>query len=103
MEALRAGDADAAYAFAAPGIKTRFPTSAAFLAMLKADYQPVLSSRRLSFGPVIPHGRQVVQVVTLYSAVGIATRALYVMEPQGDGSWQIAGCRLVAPDGEEDA
>ncbi len=94
--ALVAGDAPAAYAFAAPGIRARFPTPAAFMAMVRESYAALVDARyaELLDGAVI--GGDVIQPLRLIMPDGTVFVALYTMQRQRDGAWRIAGC-LIAP------
>lgn len=94
--ALVDGNAAAAYAFAAPGIRARFPTPAAFMAMVRESYTALVDARyaELLDGAVI--GGDVIQPLRLVMPDGTVFVALYTMQRQRDGAWRIAGC-LVAP------
>lgn len=95
-EALVAGDGATAYAFAAPGIRTRFPTAASFMAMVRDSYAALIGARHTELldGAVI--GGDVIQPLRLVMPDGAVLVALYTMERQADGAWRIAGC-LIAP------
>lgn len=93
-DAIVAGDARRAYAYAAPGIRARFGDPATFLAMIRASYAQLADARdaRLLDGAVI-EGRviQPLQLVMPDNAVWVA---LYTMERQRNGHWRISGCVL---------
>lgn len=94
--ALLADDGPAAYAFAAPGIRERFPTPAAFMAMVRNGYAALIEARQAELldGAVI--GGDVIQPLRLTMPAGQVLIALYTMQRQRDGAWRIAGC-LIAP------
>jgi len=94
-EALLAGDAEAAYAFAAPGIRATYPSATAFMAMVRRGYAALVDARyaELLDGAVI--GGEPIQPLRLVMPDGTVLVALYTMQRVGSG-WRIAGC-LVAP------
>lgn len=95
-EALVAGNAEAAYAFAAPGIRAQHPTAASFMAMVRKGYAALVDARQADLldGAVI--GGDVIQPLRLGMPDGTVLVALYTMQKQRDGAWRIAGC-LIAP------
>jgi hypothetical protein len=100
IEAFRADDGPAAYAFAAPVIRQIFPNPDVFMNMVRQGYQPVYRPQSFSFGEAgfSASGRPI-QRVTVVGPDGMTYEAIYTMERQPDGSWQISGCALVrAPD-----
>ena len=100
LEALRRDDADGAFAFASPGIRTQFGTAKNFLAMVRASYQPVYRPRSVVFEDITPVEGIPTQQVLLLGPNGEPVRALYLMEKQPDGTWKINGCYLVPIEGE---
>lgn len=100
IEAFRADDGARAYGFAAPMIKQIFPNPDVFMNMVRKGYQPVYRPQSFSFGAAgfSASGRPI-QKVTVVGPDGITYEAIYTMEQQPDGSWQINGCAIVrAPD-----
>jgi hypothetical protein len=95
-DALVAGDAAAAYAFAAPGIRARHPTPASFMAMVREGYSALIDARDAALldGAVI--GGDVIQPLRLVMPDGTVLVALYTMQRQPQGDWRIAAC-LIAP------
>ncbi len=100
LDALRRDDADGAFAFASPGIRTQFGTAKNFLAMVRASYQPVYRPRSVVFEDLTSVEGIPTQQVLLLSPDGEPVRALYLMEKQPDGIWKINGCYLVPIKGE---
>lgn len=94
-EAMLAGDAAAAHAHAAPGIRAMYPTPSTFMAMVQRAYAPLLDARsaELLDGAVI--GGDVVQPLRLTMPDGTVLVALYTMHRMREG-WRIAGC-VIAP------
>ena len=96
LDAFRRDDAPGAYAEAAPGIRTLFPTPEIFMNMVRRGYPPVFRPRSAEFTGLVMEDGQVVQQVEVVGPDGLPHLALYTMERMPDGSWRIAGCALVA-------
>jgi ClpP class serine protease len=95
LDAFRAGDAAAAYAYAAPSIKRMFPTPERFIGMVRRGYAPVYEAN----SPVFLRARDLgegryAQEVGLVDGEGQSWTALYTLARQDDGSWRITGCYL---------
>jgi hypothetical protein len=99
MEAFKRDDAEAAYAFAAPSIKSLFPTPEVFIRMVQRGYWPVYRPREVTFVEASFVGTRTIQQVRIVGENGQTVVAAYIMERQEDGSWRIAGCYL-KPTGE---
>jgi hypothetical protein len=100
IDAFRAEDGPRAYGYAAPMIKQAFPNPDIFMNMVRNGYQPVYRPQSFTFGEAgfSASGRPI-QTVTVVGPDGITYEAIYTMERQPDGSWQISGCAIVrAPD-----
>ncbi|MCA3555111.1 DUF4864 domain-containing protein [Aestuariivirga sp.] len=100
IAAFRADDQARAYSHAAPMIRQIFPDPDRFMAMVKQGYRPVYRPQSFSFGKAgfSASGRPI-QRVTIVGPDGMTYEAIYTMERQPDGTWQINGCALVrAPD-----
>jgi hypothetical protein len=95
MSAFRSGDADAAWSYAAPGIKRMFQTPDRFIAMVRKGYAPVYAPRGVSFGELRTGARGPELDVFVTGPAGRDWLAVYSFEKQADGSWKISGCRLV--------
>ncbi|MGH6719676.1 MAG: DUF4864 domain-containing protein [Alphaproteobacteria bacterium] len=97
LQAFRDDDGPRAYGFAAPGIQRIFPTHQVFMAMVRTGYPAVYRAAETEFRDIEPlaDGRWR-QHVLIVGADGEVVLALYTMERQTDGTWKIAGCRLVA-------
>ena len=94
LEALRAGDAARAYAFASPGIQLQFRDAPTFLRMVQDSYAPLLAARHAQFldGAVID-GRTIQPLRLVLSDEKVLV-ALYEMQRDAAGRWRIAGCAL---------
>lgn len=99
LQAFRDDDGGRAYGFAAPAIQRIFPTHEMFMAMVRTGYPPVYRAAEVEFRDIepLPEGRWL-QHVLIVGADGQVVLALYTMELQPDGTWKIAGCRIVATD-----
>ena len=95
LDAFARDDAAAAYALAAPGLKTVFPDPDNFIAMVRARYAPVYRHRSVEFGQMESDGDNVSQIITLVDDDNVVWKALYKLARQPDGSWLITGCVLV--------
>ncbi|AZO54582.1 MULTISPECIES: DUF4864 domain-containing protein [unclassified Mesorhizobium] len=97
LKALIADDGAKAYSFAAPNVKQVFPTIDAFMNMVTNGYPPVRKPRSYSFGKVEQTGPgSIVQQVLIIGPDGKDYEAVYTLQQQPDGTFQITGCSLRA-------
>lgn len=96
ITAFEADDGARAYGHAAPMIRQIFPDPDRFMAMVKQGYPPVYRPQSYRFGKAgfSASGRPI-QRVTIVGPDGLTYEAIYTMERQPDGTWQINGCALV--------
>lgn len=94
-QAFGRDDAAAAYSYAAPAIRQIFPTPGIFMSMVQNGYAPVYRHRSFEFGASKIEGSSVAQRVYIIGANGEAWEALYTLEQQADGSFEITGCSLL--------
>ncbi|MFO1120985.1 MAG: DUF4864 domain-containing protein [Hyphomicrobiales bacterium] len=100
IEAFRADDAPRAYSFAAPMIQRVFPTPDVFMSMVRQGYQPVYRPQSFTFGASgLDSAGRPTQLVSIVGPNGKTYEALYTFERQPDGTWKIAGCRLLETPG----
>lgn len=96
LNAFKADDAAAAYAFAAPSIQKIFPSQDIFMGMVRSQYPQVYRPGSYRFLDIITDGAgRPAQKVLIISSSGKPYMALYSMEQQPDGSWKIAGCVIL--------
>lgn len=95
LAAFQRDDGPAAFAHATARIQARFQTPEMFMRMVRAGYQPVYRPRLVEFRDIIEWHGMPTQRVYLVGPDGVPVIALYPMERQGDGSWNIDGCILV--------
>lgn len=89
-------DKDAeAYAFAAPNVRTFFPTVESFMNMVKGGYSPVHRPQNWDFGRTqYMEPGIVMQEVLITDLTGKNWAAIYTVEMQADGNWKITGVSL---------
>jgi len=95
LAALRAGDAEAAFGYASPGIRAQFGDAATFMAMVRETYSALIEARYTEFleGAVIDG--VIVQPLRLIAPDNSVQVALYTVEKQpGRGGWRITGCQI---------
>ncbi|HTV68927.1 MAG TPA: DUF4864 domain-containing protein [Rhizobiaceae bacterium] len=97
LKAFQADDFAGAYSFAAPNVKTIFPTVDIFMGMVTNGYAPVRKPQNFSFGKSEEKsGTQIWQQVYVVGPDGKDYEALYTLELQPDGVWRITGVSLRA-------
>lgn len=101
LDAFRRDDAERAFSYAAPGIRSTFGSAQNFMAMVREQYRVVYRPRSVSFdAPRVVDG-ELVQPVRMTDDAGRTWLALYPMEKQADGRWRINGCQLTRLAGRE--
>lgn len=97
LKAFVANDGARAYSFAAPNVKQTFPTVDLFMNMVTNGYPPVRKPQSYSFGKVQETGpTSIVQQVLIVGPDGKDYEAVYTLQQQPDGTFQITGCSLRA-------
>jgi hypothetical protein len=95
VDAFSRDDAETAYSYAAPAIRSMFPQADIFLALVKQRYAPVYRHRSFEFGEAKVSDGKIAQRVHIVDADGEVWEALYTLEQQPDGSVKITGCVLL--------
>jgi DNA-binding transcriptional LysR family regulator len=95
VEAFRAHDGKAAFAFASDGIKAMFGTPERFMEMVRQGYGAIYAPRSFAFTEARAEDERVLQIVEFDGLDGSAIAALYEMARQPDGSFKIAGVHLL--------
>jgi len=95
MSAFKVDDWNAAFAYAAPSIQTKFQSPQIFSQMVTQAYQPVYRPRGVEFRALKPSEFGPTQEVFVVGPDGLSYLAYYTMEKQADGTWRISGCYLV--------
>ncbi|MGE6782950.1 DUF4864 domain-containing protein [Ensifer adhaerens] len=88
-------DAEAAYSFASPAIRGKFPDKATFFDMVKRGYQPVYRPGNFAFGRSKVVGDQVLQEVLISAPDGKDWTAVYELVKQPDGGYKINGVMIL--------
>ena len=93
-------DKDAeAYGFAAPNVRTFFPTVESFMGMVKSGYTPVHRPKNWDFGRTQETASgEIAQEVLITDMTGKNWAALYTVKQQPDGNWKITGVSLKKSD-----
>jgi hypothetical protein len=97
LDAFAADDAERAYAFASPAIRSQFTDAATFMAMVRSGYPMVIQPTSVSFFQPEWADGAVLQKVQLRDRAGRPWLATYQLEQQAGAGWRINGC-VVAPD-----
>jgi len=92
LDAFASDDAERAFSYAAPAIRTMFGTPDRFLAMVRAGYPVVYRNAGVTFLAPLRAGTEIVQGVHLTDSDGALWLATYRLERQSDGAWRIKGC-----------
>lgn len=98
IDAFGRDDADAAFAYASPAIRSLFGRSSLFMEMVRQGYPPVYRPQMFEFGAVVSLNGQLTQKVHVVGPDGRPVTAFYPMTRLPDGSWRIDGCYLQAPE-----
>lgn len=101
LDAFKSDDAEKAFSFAAPNIRKIFRTAEIFLHMVRKSYQSVYRPRSFEFRAIQRIDDKIVQPLAVVGPSGVAETALYIMEPQSDGSWKIGACIMAREPGED--
>ena len=99
LQAFAAGDAERAFSYASPAIRSQFGDATSFMAMVRAGYPMVVQPTRLAFFQAQGGAGQVLQTVQMQDRAGRLWRASYLLE-RGPAGWRISGCTVVPDDGK---
>jgi Domain of unknown function (DUF4864) len=97
LAAFAGDDAERAFSYAAPNIRTLFQTPENFMAMVRQAYPVVYRPSEVKFLTPKSLDAAVVQPVHLRDGGGQSWLAMYTLQRQVDGGWLISGC-VLAPD-----
>ena len=100
LDAFASDDAQRAFSYAAPAIRSMFATPERFLAMVRTGYPVVYRPASVTFLVPVQSGGEVVQGVHLGDAEGAVWLATYRLERQSDGAWRIKGCDVQPASGK---
>jgi hypothetical protein len=99
FDAFERGDAEAAYALAAPTIKEMFGDAGQFMTMVRDHYAPVYRHRNVEFGAFAESGDEASLKATLVDDDNVVWTALYSFRRVSNGDWLISGCVLAKAEG----
>ncbi len=96
INAFYAEDAETAYSFASPGIRSIYRTSAQFLKMVREKYPALYKSGNYAFGrsKLVGGGELVLQEVLISADHGKDWTAIYEMRLMDDGLYKVNGVRM---------
>ena len=94
VDAFLAGDVDAAFAYASPGIRRLFGSPQRFGAMVERGYPMVWSPSEVRYLDRRERGEGVVQKVLMRDEAGVPWVLAYEMI-EGSGGWVIDGVRIL--------
>ena len=100
LDAFANDDAERAFSYAAPEIRTMFGTPERFLAMVRAGYPVVYRAASVTFLVPVRVDGELVQGVHLTDADGALWLATYRLERQRDGMLRIKGCEVQPASGK---
>ncbi|SFB44261.1 protein of unknown function [Rhizobium sp. NFR07] len=97
IDALIADDADRAYSYASPDIRSIYPDKDTFLTMVQKNYEPVYHAGNYAFGrsKLVGGGELVFQEVMISAREGKDWTAIYEMRLLDDGSYKVNGVRMM--------
>ena len=95
LAAFVAEDAELAFSYAAPNIRSLFQTPERFMAMVRQGYPVVYRPAALLFLTPKALDAAVVQPVQMRDSSGKSWLAMYTLQRQTDASWLISACVLV--------
>ncbi|MCP1199322.1 DUF4864 domain-containing protein [Notoacmeibacter sp. MSK16QG-6] len=95
LRSFQSGDDVGAYAHAAPNVRSMYPTLEGFMAMVEGGYPQVRRPKSWKMGTATPLSEsQIAQEVIIVGPDGKLWKALYMLQRQADGRWQISGVSL---------
>jgi hypothetical protein len=100
LDAFASDDAQRAFSYAAPAIRSMFGTPERFLAMVRAGYPVVYRAASVTYLVPLRSGTEIVQGVHLTDLEGALWLATYRLERQSDGAWRIKGCDVQPASGK---
>jgi Domain of unknown function (DUF4864) len=97
LAAFAADDAEKAFSYAAPNIRSAFASATHFMAMVRGQYAVVYRPASVAFLKLegldaSRNSAEVVQRVQMTDANGAPWLAVYSLQRQKNNQWQITGC-----------
>ncbi len=106
LQAFAVDDAEKAFSYASPGIRSQFGDAANFMAMVRSGYPMVVRPAAVSFfraqadGPATADASTARLNVQLRDQNGRLWVATYLLERQAGIGWRISGCMVVSDSGK---
>ncbi|MCJ8518277.1 hypothetical protein ABID21_000820 [Pseudorhizobium tarimense] len=96
LSAFASDDAETAYSFASPNIRSIYRSETQFLDMVRKNYPPVYKLGNYAFGrsKLVGGGELVLQEVLISGEEGQDWTAVYEMRLMDDGSYKVNGVRM---------
>ena len=94
LAAFAGDDAEGAFSYAAPNIRSLFQTPENFMSMVRQAYPVVYRPKDVQFLTPRSLEAAVVQPVYMRDSDGKSWLAMYTLQRQADGRWLISGCVL---------
>lgn len=100
LEAFKAEDGESAYGYAAPNVKRIFPSVERFMDMVRSGYPQVNAPKSYEMGRSLElSDREIVQEVLIVGPDNRSWKAIYTLQLQPNGNWQITGVSLKGDEG----
>ena len=99
LAAFAAGDAERAFSYASPSIRSQFGDAINFMAMVQSAYPMVIRPAAVVFFQPVASDDSVIQTVQLRDRAGKLWRATYQLQQLADKGWRINGVVVAADSG----
>ena len=98
LDALKKGDADAAFELLSEEFQNEMFTAKRFLSSMRKGCKPLCQSRFIEFDALNAVNGLLVQEISLVGIDGVHSTAYFLMELKpGTGGWQVGSCIVDAP------
>lgn len=94
ISALKSGDYQSAYSFAAPNVKAAFPSAKIFISMVENGYKPLYHHSSYVFGKNTVSNGDVYQEIIVSDNTRKLWQFIYVLSQQQDQSWKITNVMM---------
>ena len=94
ISALKSGDYQSAYSFAAPNVKVAFPSAKIFISMVENGYRPLYHHSSYVFGKNTVSNGEVYQEIIVSDDARKLWQFIYTLSRQQDQSWKITNVMM---------
>ncbi|MDX2465515.1 MAG: DUF4864 domain-containing protein [Porticoccus sp.] len=94
IAALKSGDYQSAYSFAAPNVKAAFPSAKIFISMVENGYRPLYHHSSYVFGKNTVSNGEVYQEIIVSDDARKLWQFIYILSQQQDQSWKITNVMM---------